>query len=163
MLNPETMSKDQTKKEFARFVEDFNTGSFSLSSTNPSPALTLHLSFFTATLPHEKFYHMEAYEKRMNALRSGDYIPPPEDSYDPTADMRDLQSKHKRTAVEHESYLNKDQLQQLRRVQQERIEVRCSLLFVPFRPKHNCVIGCPPYCLIAREERKVTNFSNSVL
>lgn len=29
MLNPETMSKDQTKKEFARFVEDFNTGSSS--------------------------------------------------------------------------------------------------------------------------------------
>ena len=26
MINPETISKDQTKKEFARFVEDFNTG-----------------------------------------------------------------------------------------------------------------------------------------
>ena len=26
MVNPETMSKDQTKKEFARFVEDYNTG-----------------------------------------------------------------------------------------------------------------------------------------
>ena len=25
-INPETISKDQTKKEFARFVEDFNTG-----------------------------------------------------------------------------------------------------------------------------------------
>lgn len=31
MLNPETMSKDQTKKEFARFVEDFNTGSSTIS------------------------------------------------------------------------------------------------------------------------------------
>ncbi|EIM80864.1 uncharacterized protein STEHIDRAFT_162627 [Stereum hirsutum FP-91666 SS1] len=100
MLNPETMTKDQTKKEFARFVEDFNT----------------------ATLPHEKFYHMEAYEKRMNALRSGEYVPPAEDGYDPTADMRDIQSKHKRTVVEHDSYLNKDQLQALRKVQQERIE-----------------------------------------
>lgn len=78
---------------------------------------------YPATLPHEKFYHMEAYEQRMNALRSGEYIPPADDGYDPTADMRDLQSKHKRTAVEHESYLNKDQLQALRKVQQERIEV----------------------------------------
>ena len=25
-LNPERMSKDQNKKEFARFVEDYNTG-----------------------------------------------------------------------------------------------------------------------------------------
>ena len=25
-INPETISKDQTKKEFARFVEDYNTG-----------------------------------------------------------------------------------------------------------------------------------------
>lgn len=25
-INPETISKDQNKKEFIRFVEDFNTG-----------------------------------------------------------------------------------------------------------------------------------------
>ena len=25
-MNPERMSKDQNKKEFARFVEDYNTG-----------------------------------------------------------------------------------------------------------------------------------------
>ena len=31
MINPETITKDQTKKEFAKFVEDYNTGSFSLS------------------------------------------------------------------------------------------------------------------------------------
>ncbi|OBZ69821.1 hypothetical protein A0H81_10204 [Grifola frondosa] len=51
-INPETISKDQTKKEFAKFVEDYNT----------------------ATLPHEKFYHMEAYERRMSALRAGEDI-----------------------------------------------------------------------------------------
>ena len=28
MINPETISKDQTKKEFARFVEDYNTGMY---------------------------------------------------------------------------------------------------------------------------------------
>lgn len=27
-MNPEKMSKDQNKKEFARFVEDYNTGRF---------------------------------------------------------------------------------------------------------------------------------------
>ena len=31
MINPETISKDQNKKEFAKFVEDFNTGAFSSS------------------------------------------------------------------------------------------------------------------------------------
>jgi hypothetical protein len=99
-INPETISKDQSKKEFARFIEDFNT----------------------ATLPHEKYYHMEAYERRMSAMRQGEYVPPPDDSYDPAADMRAHQSKHKKKEVEHESYLNKDQLMELRRVQHERIE-----------------------------------------
>jgi len=28
-MNPERMSKDQNKKEFARFVEDYNTGALS--------------------------------------------------------------------------------------------------------------------------------------
>jgi hypothetical protein len=27
-INPETISKDQNKKEFARFMEDYNTGMF---------------------------------------------------------------------------------------------------------------------------------------
>lgn len=126
MLNPETMTKDQTKKEFARFVEDFNTGSSTDIVYYEVPCMSLLSVVYLATLPHEKFYHMEAYEKRMNALRSGEYVPPAEDGYDPTADMRDIQSKHKRTVVEHDSYLNKDQLQALRKVQQERIEVRYS-------------------------------------
>ncbi|GBE80801.1 predicted protein [Sparassis crispa] len=99
-INPETISKEQTKKEFAQFVEDYNT----------------------ATLPHEKFYHMEAYERRMTALRSGEFVPPPDDAYDPAADMRALESTHKRRAIERETYMNKDQLQELRRVQNERIE-----------------------------------------
>ncbi|KAI0740889.1 hypothetical protein C8Q76DRAFT_609092 [Earliella scabrosa] len=99
-INPETITKEQTKKEFARFVEDYNT----------------------ATLPHEKFYHMEEYERRMSAMRAGEYVPPPDDAYDPTADMRALQSAHKRRAVEHETYMSKDQLMELRKVQNERIQ-----------------------------------------
>ncbi|KAI0774880.1 hypothetical protein BD413DRAFT_537342 [Trametes elegans] len=99
-INPETTSKEQTKKEFARFVEDYNT----------------------ATLPHEKFYHMEEYERRMAALRAGEYLPPADDSYDPTADMRAHASSHKRRPVERETYMSKEQLLELRKVQNERIE-----------------------------------------
>ena len=78
----------------------------------------------TATLPHEKYYHMEAYERRMSALRQGEFVPPPDDAYDPQADMRALRGAHKKKPVEHESYLSKEQLMELRKVQNERIEVR---------------------------------------
>ncbi|KAG6910401.1 hypothetical protein DXG01_010756 [Tephrocybe rancida] len=99
-INPETITKDQNKKEFLHFVEDFNT----------------------ATLPHEKYYHMESYERRMSALRQGEFVPPADDAYDPQADMKAISGAHKKKVVEHESYLSKEQLQELRRVQQERIE-----------------------------------------
>jgi hypothetical protein len=66
---------------------------------------------------------MEAYQTRMSALRSGEFVPPPEDSYDPAADIIAHQSKHKKQAVETESYLSKEQLLELRKVQHERIEV----------------------------------------
>lgn len=32
MINPEVLSKDQTKKEFAKFAEDYNTGTFFLDT-----------------------------------------------------------------------------------------------------------------------------------
>ncbi|KAI0002114.1 hypothetical protein BJV74DRAFT_817021 [Russula compacta] len=99
-INPERLTKDHNKKEFARFVEDYNT----------------------ATLPNEKFYNMEAYERRMNAMRAGEFVPPADDGYDPEADMRAHQNNLKRPAVENESFLDKDQLQELRRVQRERVE-----------------------------------------
>ncbi|KAJ6623937.1 hypothetical protein B0H10DRAFT_2162273 [Mycena sp. CBHHK59/15] len=99
-INPETISKDQNKKEFARFVEDYNT----------------------ATLPDDKYYSMEAYNRRMSALRQGEFVPPPDDSYDPQADMKAISGAHKKKVVEHESYLSKEQLMELRRVQHERIE-----------------------------------------
>ncbi|QRV74618.1 hypothetical protein RhiJN_02633 [Ceratobasidium sp. AG-Ba] len=98
-INPETLSKDATKKQFAKFVEDYNT----------------------ATLPHEKFYNMEAYERRMNLIRSGETLPV-DHSYNLSADLAAHSSRHKRNPVEHESYLNRDQLMELRRVQHERIE-----------------------------------------
>ena len=107
--NPETISKDLQRKEFARFVEDYNT----------------------ATLPHEKYYNMEAYERRMNALRSGEYLPPTDDVYDFEADLKAIKSAHKRKVEEPETHLSREQLMELRKVQQERAEVRalCRKLF----------------------------------
>lgn len=88
--------------------------------------------YVAATLPHEKYYHMEAYERRMSALRQGEFVPPPDDSYDPQADMKAISGAHKKKVVEHESYLSKDQLQALRKVQHERIEVCPISFFVVF-------------------------------
>ncbi|KAG8220492.1 hypothetical protein J3R82DRAFT_3188 [Butyriboletus roseoflavus] len=103
-LNPEALSKDQERKEFAVFVEDYNT----------------------ATLPHEKYYHIEAYENRMASLRSGEFVPPSEDSYDPAADMKAHATRHKKAAADQESYMSREQLMELRKVQNERIEVGLS-------------------------------------
>ncbi|KAK7033822.1 hypothetical protein R3P38DRAFT_735121 [Favolaschia claudopus] len=100
-INPETISKDQNKKEFAKFMEDYNT----------------------ATLPDEKYYNMEAYNRRMTALRQGEFVPPAEDSYDAQADMKAINKAHKKQAVEHDSYLSREQLMELRKVQNERVEV----------------------------------------
>ena len=46
----------------------------------------------------------------------------------PAPHLRALQSSHKRKAVERETYMSKEQLQGLRRVQAERIEVRIFLV-----------------------------------
>ncbi|KAF7783173.1 hypothetical protein Agabi119p4_2549 [Agaricus bisporus var. burnettii] len=100
-LNPETLSKDQERKAFAHFIEDFNT----------------------ATLPHEKFYNTEKYERRMDALRQGEFLPPAEDVYDPEADMRVITGAHKKKAPERESYMSREQLEELRKVQNERVQV----------------------------------------
>ncbi|EAU85922.2 hypothetical protein CC1G_02945 [Coprinopsis cinerea okayama7 len=100
-INPETITKDQEKKEFSRFVEDYNT----------------------ATLPHEKYYNIEAYDKRMNALRQGEYLPPTDDFYDFEADLKAAKGAHKKKPVEQESYLSREELMELRKVQQERVEL----------------------------------------
>ncbi|KAF7289247.1 hypothetical protein MIND_01386200 [Mycena indigotica] len=100
-INPETISKDQNRKEFARFMEDYNT----------------------ATLPDEKYYNMESYNRRMTALRGGELAPPAEDSYDPQADMKAISSAHKRRKfAEEDSLLNREKLMELRKVQNERVQ-----------------------------------------
>ncbi|KAG9318952.1 hypothetical protein JVU11DRAFT_1067 [Chiua virens] len=66
---------------------------------------------------------MEAYERRMASLRSGEFVPPSEDIYDPAADMKAHATRHKKVTVDQESYMSRDQLMELRKVQNERIEV----------------------------------------
>lgn len=75
-----------------------------------------------ATFPHEKYYNIDAYHRRMERLRDGEFLPPADDSYDPNADLNAHRGAHKRKVIEHESYLNKDQLQELRKVQNERVQ-----------------------------------------
>jgi predicted S18 family serine protease len=66
---------------------------------------------------------MDAYERRMSALRQGEYLPPANDSYDFNADMKAVTTQHKKKVAEQDTYMSKEQLMELRKVQQERSEV----------------------------------------
>lgn len=65
---------------------------------------------------------MENYERRMASIRNGEYIAL-EQSYDPNKDMAAHGASHKRVVQEQDSYLSREQLSSLRKVQHERIEV----------------------------------------
>jgi len=69
---------------------------------------------------------MAQYERRMDALRQGEYLPPAEDTYDPAADMLALSGAHKKKVHERESYMSREQLEELRKVQNERVQVRSA-------------------------------------
>jgi hypothetical protein len=62
----------------------------------------------------------------MDALRQGEFLPPADDEYDPEADMRALSSTHKRKTAERGTYISKEQLEELRKVQHERTQVCLS-------------------------------------
>lgn len=70
---------------------------------------------------------MEAYEQRMASLRSGEFVPPPEDTYDAAADMKAHATRHKKATADLESYMSREQLMELRKVQNERVEVQLFL------------------------------------
>ncbi|WVQ95477.1 hypothetical protein IAU59_002574 [Kwoniella sp. CBS 9459] len=100
-INPETISKDRTKKEFAVFVEDYNT----------------------ATLPHEKYYDMAKYDMKMNMIRSGQTLPDESGGYDPFADMKAHSSGLKSQTKQQETLYSREQIEELRRVEAERTQV----------------------------------------
>ena len=63
----------------------------------------------------------------MAALRQGEYLPP-SDTYDFEADVKAVKSAHKKkNNVEQESYLSREEIMELRKVQQERTEVSIYL------------------------------------
>jgi len=76
----------------------------------------------TATLPHQKYYALEEYERRMQAIKMGEDIV--EDvGYDPRADEEAAKASFKkRPTQDTESYLSRNQLLELRKVERERIE-----------------------------------------
>lgn len=107
-------------------MEDYNTGVSSVYNRGCS----LHGLRSIATLPHEKFYNMAKYERNMDLLRRGETLPTTDDVYDPYADLAAHSSSHKRSAAERDSYLSKEQLQELRKVQQERTQVGLHIISV---------------------------------
>lgn len=66
---------------------------------------------------------MAKYDARMNLIRNGELIQQ-NSEYDPNADLMAHSASHKRATVETDSFLSKEQLLALRKVQNERIEVR---------------------------------------
>ena len=99
-INPETVSKSNEKKQMASFIEDFNT----------------------ATFANDKYYNLEAHERRMAMIRAGETIPD-QSTYDPRADERALQAKARISAsASSGSSLTRAQVEELRRVQNERVE-----------------------------------------
>jgi hypothetical protein len=130
-INPETIKKDRERKEWAAYVEDFNTGSSRISQQSPPRIVadpyarpSNHFHRFAATLPHLKYVNMAAHMAKMDAIRSGGtYDEFGSSSYDPNADMAAHSNALRRPVVETETYLSQAQLAELRRVQNERIEM----------------------------------------
>lgn len=85
---------------------------------------------------------MEEYERRMTALRQGDYLPPVDDLYDFNADLKAVSNAHKKKTIEQDSYMTKEGLMELRKVQQERNEV-CASVIAHFSESTCLIIDWP--------------------
>ena len=66
---------------------------------------------------------MASYDRRMSSLRNGETLPYVEDTYDLNADLAAHSSSHKRISTSKDTYMSKEQLQELRKVQAERNQV----------------------------------------
>ncbi|KZO92323.1 hypothetical protein CALVIDRAFT_567545 [Calocera viscosa TUFC12733] len=122
-LNPETLSKENTRKEFGRFMEDYNTG----------------------TLPHEKYYNFRVYEQRMNALRAGETLPDTS-AYDPEKDLADMRAARKKPEKEKESFLSVAELKELQKVERERTQIgKMKSLGLDIKPSMGVRMDAPQY------------------
>jgi hypothetical protein len=58
----------------------------------------------------------------MAAVRYGELLPPTDDGYDAFADLRALEKEKRRLAGPRETYLSREQLEELRQVERERVQ-----------------------------------------
>ncbi|KAG0052969.1 hypothetical protein BGZ83_001845 [Gryganskiella cystojenkinii] len=106
-LNPETIQQNKMKEHFLGFMEDFNT----------------------VTMPHEKFYNLQKWEDRQQAIRMGERLPTERQGFvnlmNDEEQLR-LQQRDRRKMNAHASgsqiMMTQSQLQELRKVQHERVE-----------------------------------------
>ncbi|KAI8090906.1 uncharacterized protein B0P05DRAFT_527912 [Gilbertella persicaria] len=103
--NVETLSNSKRKDMFIDFMEDYNT----------------------ATMPHEKFYNLHAWERRQEALRMGESITMTSEEFDFKKDEEQLRLQHRQAARAKSSrqpalQLTKEKIEELARVNRERIE-----------------------------------------
>ncbi|KEI37378.1 uncharacterized protein L969DRAFT_53362 [Mixia osmundae IAM 14324] len=98
-INPETVTHAKRREMFKIFAEDYNT----------------------VTLPHEKYYNLEAYEKRMSAVRMGETV---EDTseYDFRKDEEALRKAGRAPTKQSDTFLTREQLEDLRKIERQRIE-----------------------------------------
>lgn len=100
-LNPEIVSNIKMKELFKTFAEDWNT----------------------VTLP-EKYYNLEAHERRMRSIANGETIAPEDTSYDFRKDEADIKNRQRAEPrqTRPQDELTYETLVELRKVARERIE-----------------------------------------
>ncbi|KAG2214108.1 hypothetical protein INT46_011910 [Mucor plumbeus] len=103
--NVETLNNIKRKEMFNDFMEDYNT----------------------ATMPHEKFYNLQQWERRQEAIRMDEKPMPTGDFFDFKNDEEKLKMQHRQAAKAAASRqptlkLSEEQIKELTRVNRERIE-----------------------------------------
>ncbi|KAL7325932.1 hypothetical protein PS15p_208348 [Mucor circinelloides] len=103
--NVETLNNIKRKEMFNDFMEDYNT----------------------ATMPHEKFYNLQQWERRQEAIRMGEKPTPTGDFFDFKNDEEKLRMQHRQAARAAASRqptltLSEEQIKELTRVNRERTE-----------------------------------------
>ncbi|KAI8647748.1 hypothetical protein BD408DRAFT_357128, partial [Parasitella parasitica] len=99
--NVETLNNNKRKEMFIDFMEDYNT----------------------ATMPHEKFYNLQQWERRQEAIRMGEKPIPTGDFFDFKNDEEKLKLVDKTAASRQPTLkLSEEQIKELTRVNRERVE-----------------------------------------
>ncbi|KAI8812263.1 hypothetical protein BJ742DRAFT_673880 [Cladochytrium replicatum] len=99
-ISPEMLNTRQTKEYFSEYVEDYNT----------------------ATLPHEKYYDIDKWDRQVQLLRESGRDDPSESFIDIMHEHMKNRSKQMRASQSTpQLQMTKEQLLELKRVQEERV------------------------------------------